>query len=154
MATSEKTVTVGGVSEDAAHNSVMSQTDVWDGGALHKAVPDFKKIDFRSFKAEWALVGEDIQVKFFLPKHAVMNTPEARQSWMTYWLERFVSKLDETAQEYFKAKSPRLVVKWTEEFQSWWFRASSYGHLLDVGAFLLPFFESLDEVLQEKKVEN
>ncbi len=152
MPSDERYVDVEGeVDPDKARAMASSQAEVWDGSKLHEAVPEFKKTKCYSFNAEWALVGTDIQVKFFLPDHAKLNSPESRQAWMTYWLERFTSKLDCTAREYFEADRPRLIVKWTEEFQSWWFRASNYDHLLDVGAFLKPFFEKLDQALQEKE---
>jgi hypothetical protein len=150
MIKGEKTVAVGGVSHEDAVDHLRSPSNY----ALHSipdAVPNFKKVSTRSFNAEWALIGKDIQVKFFLPKHARLNTPEARQAWMDYWLKRFTAKIDQVARRYFEAEHPRLVVKWTEEFQSWWFCAKGYDYLLDVAAFLSPFFDQLDRALQEKE---
>lgn len=146
----EKYVALGEVPPDKAKEHLGS-AQAYDAESVAKAVPQFTKVDFFSFKAEWALIGDDIQVKFFLPKHASVKTPEARQVWMKYWVERFPTKLDPVARRYFEAEYPRLVVKWTDEFASWWFRASSYSYLLDVGAFLQPFFEQLDEALREKE---
>ncbi len=150
----EKYVTIDGVTPEQAVDHLRSNTaQAYDAASLPSAVPAFKKVEYRSFIAEWALIGDDIQVKFFLPKHAVLSTPEASQAWLTYWLERFTQKLDLVAREYFQAEQPRLVVKWTDEFRSWWFRASQYSYLLDVGAYLTPFFEQLDRALQEKAVD-
>ena len=146
----ERQVTVAGVTPVEAVDHLSSATG-FDAAGIPGAIPDFKKVSLYGFKAEWALVGEDIQIKFFLPAHAKLDTPEARQAWMTYWLERFSNKLDVVARQYFEAEYPRLVVKWTVEFQSWWFRASSYSYLLDVGAYLSPFFEQLNQALQEKE---
>ncbi len=150
MAKDERTVAVGGVEPKEAVDHLRSPTNY----SLHSipgAVPEFVEVKYYSFIAEWALVGANIQVKFFLPKHARLNTPEARQMWMDYWLKRFTTKIDRVAREYFEADRPRLVVKWTEEFQSWWFCAKSYDHLIDVEAFLLPFFEQLDQALRVRE---
>ena len=146
----EKNVAIGGVTHDDALD-YLSGAPSTDTDSIANAVPKFKEVDCYSFKAEWALVGEDIQVKFYLPKHSTVSTAEARQVWMKYWIERFPAKLDIVARAYFEAEYPRLVVKWTDEFASWWFRASSYAYLLDTGLFLQPFFEKLDQALREKE---
>lgn len=146
----EKYVEVGGVDPDKAKEHLVGAPS-YSAESLPNAVPKFEKVSLHSFKAEWALIGDDLQVKFFLPKHATLNSPEARQAWMKYWVERFPKKLDVVARSYFEAEYPRLVVKWTDEFASWWFRASSYSYLLDVPAFLMPFFEQLDQALRQKE---
>jgi len=150
MTNDEKTVAISGVDPEKAVDHLCNPTN-YALSSIPGAVPKFEKVKYYSFIAEWALVGADIQVKFFLPKHAHLNTPEARQAWMDYWLKRFTVKIDRVARSYFEAAHPRLVVKWTEEFQSWWFCAKSYDHLIDVRAFLLPFFEQLDQALQVKE---
>lgn len=149
----ERQVVLGEVSPDDALSSLdkAPETTV---GAVQSAIPNFKEVSYRSFKAEWALIGKDIQVKFYLPKHAQLNSPEARKAWMDYWLNRFPEKLDLIAREHFEADRPRLIVRWTEEFASWWFRASSYAYLLSVEDFLLVFFEKLDSALQRKEDEG
>ena len=111
MSKDEKFVSIEGVTPEKAVDHLVDARG-YSADSLPGAVPSFKKVSLSSFKAEWALIGEDIQVKFFLPKHAALNTPEARQAWMTYWLERFTQKLDQVAREYFQAEHPRLVVKW------------------------------------------
>jgi len=150
MATKERSVQLGEVEHDKAVEHLAGHTP-YALASIPGAVPEFEKLKYYSFIAEWALVGADIQVKFFLPKHANLNTPEARQAWMDYWLKTFTTKIDRVARAYFEAEHPRLVVKWTEEFESWWFCAKSYDHLIDVSAFLLPFFEQLDQALRQKE---
>lgn len=147
----ERTVAIGGLEHDKAVDTLGGSKDILLG---EDAVPDFKKVECYSFIAEWALVGPDIQVKFFLPKHAQLDTPEARQAWMDYWLKRFTKVIDRVARQYFEADRPRLIVKWTEEYNSWWFCARRYDYLLDLAAFLLPFFDQLDAALRQKEDDS
>lgn len=113
------------------------------------AIPQFTQLDsYRGFKAEYAVIHGDIILHFFLPKHAQVNSPEARQAWMGYWLKDFPAKLDPVAQEYFEATHPRLMAKYTSEVASWWFKAQGFGEVLDVGEFVGRFLTKLDEALQ------
>ena len=95
----EKYVAVGGVEPEKAVDH-LREAKGYDATSLPNAVPKFKEVNYYSFKAEWALIGDDIQVKFFLPKHAALTTPEARQVWMKYWVERFPGKLDPVARVF------------------------------------------------------
>jgi hypothetical protein len=113
------------------------------------AIPKFTQLDgYHGFKAEYAIIRGDIVLHFFLPKHAQVNSPEARQAWMSYWLKDFPAKLDPVAQEYFEANHPRLMAKYTSEVASWWFKAQGFGEVLDVGEFVGGFLKKLDEALQ------
>lgn len=151
MSNAERTVAIGGVSREQAIAQVTGDNPVYDAESLPNAIPEFTSVKYESFTAEWGKVGDDVQIKFYLPKHAKLETPEARKAWMDYWLNRFPLKLDPVAREYFEAEYPRLVVKWTEELQSWWFRGGGYGRLLDVEGYLRGFFEKLNEALLQKE---
>ncbi len=123
-------------------------------GALevgNEAIPNFKQLnDYKSFKAEYAVINGDLVLHFFLPKHAQLNSPEARQAWMSYWLTNFPEKLDSEAQIYFESTYPRLMAKYTSEVASWWFKAQGFGDVLDAGAFVAKFLDQLDASLQAR----
>lgn len=132
---------------------VESASTAFEG--LPNAVPSFKTGEgsTRSFAAEYALIDGNIIIHFFLPVHAKAESfnkqpMEAREQWMAYWLKRFPVHLDRIARSYFEAEVPRLKAKYTEEVASWWFKADSYGHLLNVDKFVAGFFEQLDASLQ------
>jgi hypothetical protein len=119
-----------------------------DIGGVADAVPQLTPYDCRSFKAEYGLVDGNLIIHFFLPAHAQPDTEDARSAWLQYWTERFPDKLDVTARTYFEADSPRLVVKYTEELASWFFRGQGYAHMLDLGAYARAFLDLLDAALQ------
>jgi hypothetical protein len=108
-------------------------------GGIEDAALKFTKVDnFTSFNAEYTYTGEDLVLHFFLPPER--RLPEAR----TYWLETFPACLDVAAREFFRADYPRLMAKYTEEFESWWFKAHGYGHVIDPDAFAAKFLKGLD----------
>lgn len=145
----ERKVVIGAdMSEEQAKSLLAGHTETFEIG--EGAVPKFTSVNYRSFKAEYTTINDDIVLHFFLPKHATADSPEARQAWMGYWLKDFPAKLDPVAQEYFEAGYPRLMAKYTTEVASWWFKAQGFGDVLDVGAFLQGFFERLDSALNEK----
>lgn len=142
----DRTVVIGtDISEDEAKELLAGQKDMQLGEG---AVPKFTPMNFRSFKAEFATINDDIVLHFFLPKHATIDSPESRQAWMGYWLKTFPAKLDTIAQEYFEAGYPRLMAKYTDEVASWWFKAQGFGVVLDTEAFVRGFLGKLDEALQ------
>lgn len=99
----------------------------------------FAKVDnFTTFNAEYTYTGDDLVVHFFLPPER--RLPEAR----AYWLETFPACLDASAREFFNAEYPRLMAKYTEEMESWWFKACGYGHVIDPDAFAAKFLKGLD----------
>ncbi len=75
---------------------------------------------------------------FFLPPER--RLPEANP----YWLELFPACLDAGARDFFLAEYPRLMAKYTEELESWWFKACGYGHVIDPDAFAVKFLKGLD----------
>ncbi len=148
IAKQERQVVLGEVpEEDAKAVAKTKQPDIAIGAG---GIPDFTDSHRYSFKAKWALIGDDIQVQFFLPKHAKTDSPRAAEAWQDYWLNKFAAKLDATARDYFEADVPRLVAKYTAELGSWWFKAQGYSHLLDKKAFVEGFLDRLDAELQKK----
>lgn len=123
--------------------------------AIEKAVPQFTKLTLYAFKAEWAVVGEDLQFHFYLPAQskAHLNSPEGRKAWMKYWLETFQEALDVEARAYFEAEYPQLVVKYTEELASWWFKAGGFGAVTDPALLASRFLERLNAVLERPKTQ-
>ena len=143
---SERTVVIGSdISEQEARDVLSGQRDIIVGEG---AVPKFVSFGYRSFKAEFSTINDDLILHFFLPKHATIDSPESRQAWMGYWLKLFPEKLDVVAQEYFEAGYPRLMAKYTDEVTSWWFKAQGFGMVIDAEAFVRGFLEKLDEALQ------
>lgn len=146
----EREVLLSKIKPHEAHNTAKSFVGA-QVQAKDAQIPDFKKVTRYSFKAEWDVLGSDIVIHFFLPKHARINDPRAQEAWMEYWLKRFPLKIDSVAQQHFEAGPPRLQVKYTEEVASWWFKAQGFGHLIDPGKFLDVFFDLLDASLKEKE---
>jgi len=123
---------------------ISGQPDIEDIG---KAVIQFTPVPaYTTFTAEYALVGgENIVVHFFLTPEMQQGTGNAGDG---YWLTRFPQVLDGVAREHFQANFPRLMAKYTEELQSWWFKAQGYGDRIDLDKFLTAFFEKLDVALE------
>lgn len=143
----ERRVVLGEVPEDDARRLLSGASDV---AIAEEAIPRFTKVTYQSFRAEHAVIRGDIIIHFFLPKHAVVDSPESRQAWMSYWLKTFPTKLDPVAQQYFETGYPRIMAKYTEEVASWWFKAQGFGEVLDAGRFLSKFYEQLDAALQTR----
>ena len=70
------------------------------------------------------------------------------------------TNLERVAPEHFQATQPRLVAKYTEDdgvgnsLDSWWFKAQGYGHVLDLDAYVMKFFEKMDGALDPSFQEN
>ena len=148
MPSNERVVSLSEIPEEQAKRMVSELDGAIDG--VTAAIPVFKKDSRRGFAAEYCVQGHDVVIHFFLPKHAEphLATPEGREKWMLYWLQRFPAKLDEIARSYFDAESPRLVAKYTEELASWWFKAQGFGDVINPDLLVQKFYERLDEALQ------
>jgi hypothetical protein len=150
----ERTVPIGGMSKPAAHTmaSTMRNAPASNISQVAKAVPDFTEVKKKSFTAKYTIIGVDLIVQFFLPTHAEqhMPTPEGRAAWMDYWLKRFPPKLDVIARSHFEAEYPRLMVKWTDEVVSWWFKAQGFGSVTDPKQLAETFLEKLEASLQAR----
>lgn len=141
--TSERFVAVAEVSQGEAANALLTGQDM--------GVPEsikFTSREMRYFKLEYALVDRDVIVHFFVGDQVASSWAEANiQKW---WLNDFATALSSVAQQHFDATLPRIMAKYTTELASWWFKAQGYDHLLDLDAFLLAFFERLDETLHSE----
>lgn len=103
---------------------------------LATSIPEFIKLSYNGFRAEYHIPGESIVVHFYLPQNKRVTEK--------YWKESFAAVLNVVGQEHFQAAAPRLVARYTEELQSWWFRAQGYGHIIDLHAYVESFFGKLD----------
>jgi hypothetical protein len=136
---SDRTISLGDVDNATAESMLRSQPDAF--GNIAESVPKFTKVDdFTTFAAEYCRIDDNIVIHFF--------HPEDMEYTERYWLDVFPGVLDSVAREYFNADTPRLVAKYTEELRSWWFRANSYDHVIDVDYFVRRFFEKMDQALE------
>ena len=150
----ERSVAIGGVPKGKAHAmaNAMKGSVASDISQVAKGVPDFTEVKKKSFTAKYTVLGVDLIVQFFLPAHAEqhLSKPEGRTAWMEYWLKRFPPKLDEIARSHFEADYPRLMVKWTDEVVSWWFKAQGFGNSTDPKQLTETFLEKLEAALQAR----
>lgn len=140
----ERTVAFGYVEEDKLGDTLRTQQsqDNFQLSDIVDAIPKFKPVEgYTTFRAEYALQDSNIIVHFFLP-------PDFRGDKGSYWAIRFPRALDATAQHCFQATRPRLQAKYTEELESWWLRAQSYDHIVDLDGFMTSFFDLLDGALE------
>lgn len=137
---SERTVAFGYVDEKTVGEDMKSQVveaDTFSGPRIRDGVPEFTKVeDYTTFKAEYTMKDGDLVIHFFPGENKLV------------WKSIFAEVLDRVAQEHFKATAPRLQAKFTEEMNSWWFRARGYDHLVDFNAFVSRFFDLLDASLE------
>lgn len=143
---SERTVVFGHVEEGTAAQTLSEQAqDNFSTKSIADGVPKFQSVtDYNTFLAEYTLKDGDIVIHFFLPK----DFRKSGQAALIYWTTTFAVALDYVAQEVFQATQPRLQAKYTEELNSWWLRARSYDHLINLQQFMGSFFERLDEELE------
>ena len=154
MESKERQVVLGEIPSDTAKEALHGEKQEWDGNLLHESVPLFTEDDRYSFKSKWGIVGEDLQIQFFLPKHAKVEDARSQEAWHDYWITRFATVLDQVARKYFEAGPPRLTAKYTEELASWWFRAQGFGHMLSPKDFVGEFLDKLDAALKAKRESN
>jgi len=137
---------------DANTSTLLNEMGQVAVGGLEEAVVRFTPIDdFTTFNAEYTLLEEsDIVVHFFLPRE--LQGPEGhplKPAVHHYWTQLFPSVLDPVARAHFDAEQPRLVAKYSPEVTSWWLRARDYGHILDLRSYLVRFFQSMDQGLDD-----
>lgn len=131
----ERVVSLDGPdSPDLAEKLVRNQ-----GGtnidAIASSIPEFKKLRYDCFVAEYNINDSTVIIHFYLPKRKVTER---------YWKSMFAEALNDVGQDHFQATAPRLVARYTEELHSWWFRAQGYGHIIDLPTFVENFFVKLD----------
>jgi hypothetical protein len=138
---SDNTVHLGELDNETAKKVLGQQPSGF--GNVAESVPKFTKVtDYTTLTAEYSKIDDNLVVHFFLPDDAGAQGFPA-----DYWISVFPTALDAVARSHFSADRPRLVAKYTEEMNSWWFKAYGYGHLLDPDGFMSKFFEKLDEAL-------
>lgn len=158
----ERKIAISGVSEAQAARMLSSEVGLPTGTAedVERAIPKFISWDYRSFKADFAVVNGDIIIQFYLPAwipslvgDLKKADPRVQAAWSAYWLEAFPAQLSPQAKEYFHADVPRLVAKYTEEVASWWFRAQGFGSVMNpqglVAGFLLKFDQACQPFLPQ-----
>lgn len=144
MAKNERTIAFGVVTDEAGvGDQIKKQQDI-SLDAVVNAIPKFLKVDdYTTFRAEYALQDSAIVIHFYFP-------PEFKGDASIYWATRFPQALDVSARSYFNADRPRLQAKYTQELNSWWFRASGYDHIVDMAGFIRGFFDALDAALEAR----
>lgn len=102
--------------------------------------------DYTTFRAEFAMDAGDIVFHFY-------KTPEIEglgNLVRKYWADMFPLVLVEVSTAHFGVSEDSGRLKgqhvWDEGLglDSWWFRAFSFGHLLDPHAVAFKFLERLD----------
>lgn len=145
----ERTAVFGYVDETRLDETMARQQDKdkFALGSIAKGVPNFiKETGYTTFLAEHVMRDGNLVFHFFYPTDLKLHPDRAR----VYWERSFAVALDEVAQRVFQATAPRLQAKYTEEMKSWWFRACSYDHIIDVQGFVRQFFDELDTALEQK----
>lgn len=144
--------------EQTLKDSVKAVSDLEIHG-IDSAVVQFTKVDrYTGFTAEYAWKDGDLVMHFFLPPEASAPTSSPhhapKKMWLKWWTETFAKCLDEAARKYFNADYPRLEARYTEELESWWFRAKGYSHVLDGDAFALQFLKELDRCVDQAQTTS
>jgi hypothetical protein len=138
------------IPDQRAKSEVAAQAGLEFHG-INDAVIQFIRVEnYTGFSAEYAWVDGDLVVHFFMPPEFA-TAPKAQA--LKWWLETFAVCLDSAARRFFSADYPRLVAKYTEELESWWFRARQYGDVLDPTAFALKFLKELDVELDRSSLQ-
>ena len=135
----ERFVQVKEVGENAVEDLQQGFTDEPD--ALDPQPVEFTTKEYKTFRVEYTLRGNDFVIHFFLPTSVTERNAHQYRDW---WLREFSSRMDACAQEHFEAGPPRLQARYTEEVASWWLKAQGFGHLLTPLKFLERFFSTLD----------
>lgn len=147
----DRQVVLGEVPDEKARSLLQGEVGQ-DMAGLPEAVIQFTKVDnFTTFMAEYTYRDGDLVVHFFMSPEVKAEGQDTR---LLYWLTSFPNALDTVAQSYFMAGAPRLAAKYTEELESWWFRARGYGHVLDTDTFALKFLQKLDEAIDVMKTTS
>lgn len=116
----------------------------------------FTKVDdYTTFRAEFAIDGDDLVFHFFLPPELESaKGPVLQQRIEKYWKDGFPRSLDVVARDFFKAEFPRLKAAYTQELSSWWLRANGFAAVLDAGARARAFIQRLDQALDALNVNT
>jgi hypothetical protein len=146
--TDEQYVMFGHLPDDGAAETTVRQVQRdldLSAANIADGVPKFiPNQSFTTFSAEHMMQDGNLVIHFFMPSGPFGMSAEE------YWKVRFPKHLDSVARNYFNANAPRLQAKYTEEVNSWWFRANGYEHIIDLPAFIDGFYEALDASLDPR----
>lgn len=131
----ERVVSLDGPDSPDLAEKLMRNQGGTSVDSIASSIPNFTKVRYDTFVAEYNLDNDNVVVHFFLPKRRVTER---------YWKSMFADALNDVGQDHFQATAPRLVARYTEELHSWWFRAQGYGHIIDLETFVENFFVKLD----------
>lgn len=131
---------------------ILKQQDEQGVAALQFTPVD----DFTTFRAEYAIVDEDLVFHFFQPPEHV-GAIEAKQTALEprlnhYWMDSFPRTLDVVARDFFRAESPTLRAAYTEELKSWWLRGFGMAAVATPDARAKLFLQKLDQALDAVNV--
>lgn len=143
----ERRVALGEVPHDQAVGQLREMSNTSFEG-IEDAVLQFQKVDsYTTFSSEYSWVDGDLVVHFFVSPEVKAKGDKYKTE---YWQSFFPRHLDATARRFFSADYPRLIAKYTEELESWWFKAHGYGHVLDPDAYAIRFLKTLDEDIERE----
>jgi hypothetical protein len=108
-----------------------------------------KITDYTTFQGEYAITNGDL-VFHFDRTDEIRALPQGPRD--VYWHRTFAECLNEVAQRIFEAGPPELQGQFIDEpdlgvIQSWWFKASGFGHILDPHKKVYAFLDALDSAL-------
>jgi hypothetical protein len=146
----ERQVNLGEVPADQARSLLRAEADTVIADVADAVIQFTKVKDFTSFDAEYTYVNSDLVMHFFLPPEKRLSNQIDRQ----YWIEYFPKCLDEAARTYFNAEYPRLMAKYTEEMESWWFKANGFEHVVDPDALAVKFLKALDTLVDARRTTS
>jgi hypothetical protein len=101
---------------------------------------EFTKIDYPTFRAEYAWKDDDLIYHFFRPENVTDRV----------WIAEFPIHLDAAARAFFRAELPRLRAAYSDEMDSWWLRACDYLLGVDPVAFPVRFLDKMDHALRTR----
>jgi hypothetical protein len=112
--------------------------------------------DLTTFSGEFTITEGDL-VFHFNRSPEVLAKPAAERE--KYWRTTFPTCLEKVAKKVFECDYPRIAGQFIHEpdlgiIESWWFRASGFGHLLDPHRKAYDFVEELDKALDEASISQ
>ena len=105
--------------------------------------------DYTTFKCEFTIKEGDLVFHFNRTPEVMQREPLSREQ---YWKQTFPTCLERSAKKVFDCDFPRIMGQFIHEpklgiEESWWFRASGFGHLLDPHKKAYAFLDELDASL-------
>lgn len=106
---------------------------------------------YTTFAGEYAIAGGDLVFHFSPSREVAAKDPKLGA---LFWHNTFPGCLDPVAKKIFDADYPRISAQFTHEpdlgvHESWWFKATGFGHLLDPHKKVFEFLDALDSALDK-----